>query len=185
MPDSWEMILKEFEESGEFVELYTSSNEDEFYVASIQEVFDEFEDEDSEIYREASVIVAPVDPDGQADGLLWFPLYDLTKICSGTKYLESRRDLFAAAEAPEFNMVGSDGLDTLLALSKDEGKVLSLDADGELVFGVVTEYNEQFVKMHCYTENGEDNGTAYIDKEQINVCQYQGVDETAVEKLLS
>ncbi len=193
MLESWENILKVYEGSDELLEFYPDTDVSGFSIGAVRKVYEEYEeieidddDDDDEYYADASVIVAAVNPDGEADGLLWFPLYNLSKVSVQTQYLKENEELFSKAELADLPEGGRNGLDTLLLMSLSQRKVISLDLgeDDPIVYGIVIAFSEDFVQMHCYTTDGGDDGVSFIDKDRIEFCQLQGVDEAAVEKLI-
>ena len=185
MFENWEDVLKQYEGTGELLEFYTGTDEDGFSIGTVVQVFDDIEDDEDDVYADASVIIGAIDPDGGSDGLLWLPLYDLTRVCAGTQFLQSKKALVGEEVLQPFETDEETGLDALFELSHQEGRILSVDigVDEPVIFGVVEDYNDVFVQMHCYTEEGADDGVSFIDREQIDFCQYQGVDERAVERL--
>ncbi|MBQ4362249.1 MAG: hypothetical protein II787_04940 [Lachnospiraceae bacterium] len=188
MLESWETILKEYEGSDELLEFYPDTDVSGFSIGAVRKVYEEYEedDDDEEYYADASVIAAAVNPDGEADGLLWFPLYNLSKVSAQTKYLKDNEELFGKAELADLPECAEHGLDALLLLSLNQRRVISIDLgeDDPIVYGIVIAFSESFVQMHCYTPDGEDDGISFIDKDRVEFCQYQGADELAVQKLI-
>ena len=188
---SWEDILEKFEGTDELLEFHLDSDEDAFYVGAVKKVFAEVEDDDDfddddffeDSSEEASAIVAAVDADGNADGLVWFPLFNIEMICEKTSYLTSRQEFFAGAKLPDLPDETFYGLDALLQMSRENDKILSVEMGEDLLYGVVLDFDDLFVKMECVTENGAPDGIAYFEKDRVDICKYQGVDELAVEAL--
>ena len=183
--ESWESILKDYEGTDELLEFYPDTEEGGFSVGAVRKLYEELDDDEEEIYEDASLIIALVDPDGAQDGLIWFALGSLAKVCVGTQYMKTREALFAAEGLADLPESGARGIDALLKLSMDEREILSLDTGDDLfIYGIVMAYSDTFVQLHCYTLNGADDGICFIEKDRIECCQYQGTDERAVQQLI-
>lgn len=196
-------ILKEYEGTDKLLE-FCVGNTDRFLVGRVVRVYDAYyEPEDfdadaecgvegSEIwdeeieYKGSSVIVSIINPDGNDGGLAWFDCCDLVKIAVGTKNLKAKKLALKEEKERAIILPDAEGLDALLELSRIEQKMVAFESEDDssmVSYAIVEAFGEDLIRLHEYTDWGEDDGTVFLNRDEIRICYYDGFDERCANKL--